>query len=44
MCRFNSGVRGSHLAYNPDVYVSYTQQFFYLHELLRPYKYYWRVE
>jgi alpha 1,2-mannosyltransferase len=45
MCRFNSGVR----AVVPcDAYgssdASLFTQFFYRHELLKPYRWYWRVE
>jgi alpha 1,2-mannosyltransferase len=41
MCRFNSGVSG--IRFNPRL-SAYLAQFFFRHELMQQFRYYWRVE
>lgn len=45
MCRFNSGVSFSPCGFRKDISLAdLFPQFFFRHELLAPYKWYWRVE
>jgi len=44
MCRFNSGVSAPHRWFKMDFRWLTFLQYFFRHELLTPYKWYWRVE